>query len=179
MNYRKILYNPFVYVAGYQALIIGVIGVLLISILNYITGTHFNGLLNIDYAKDCDYWVYLVENILHFGLLSVFLYLYTRFFTATNVRLIDVVGTLLVARIPLIIVPLCRLFPYFESFVINSLTMYLLSIIYLVSLIWSTTLLYNAFKVSCNLKDSKLIITLITTLVLTEIFTKSILYLIL
>lgn len=179
MNYKNLLYNPFIYIAGYKALIIGTIGVITTSILAYITGTHFNGLLNVDYAKDCDYWVYLVENLLHFGLLSAFLYLYTRLFTTTNVRLIDIVGTILVARIPLIIVPLCRLLPYFESFVINSFTMYLLSGIYLMSLIWSITLLYNAFKISCNLKDSRLTFTLITTLVLSEIFTKSILYLIL
>lgn len=179
MNYSKLLYNPFEVIAGYRATAIGAVGLVATSCLAYLTGTHFNGLLNIDFAKDCDYWVFLSENLLHFGLLSSFLFLSTVLFTTTRVRLIDVLGTLLVARIPLIIAPLFRLVPFFESFVINSAAMYLMWSIYLISLIWSITLFYHAFKVSCNLKDSKLTITLIITLVLSEIFTKTILYLIL
>lgn len=179
MNRSSLLYNPFDNVAGLKALLIGLVGLTATSYLAYVTGTHFNGLLNIDFAKDCDYWVYLVENILSFSFLSTLLYLYTRLFTPTKVRLIDVVGMILVARIPLIIAPLFRLIPFFDSFVIHSFAMYLMVIIYISSLIWAITLFYHAIRVSCNIKDAKLTKTLIITLLLTEILTKISLFLIL
>lgn len=179
MKTNKFLYNPFEYIAGYKALFIGSVGLAFTSLLTFFTGTHFNGVLNIDFAKDCDYWVYLIENLLYFLILTTLLYLYTKLFTTTKVRLVDVAGMILVARIPLIIAPLFRLHPFFDSFVINSLAMYLIVVVYLTSLIWTIILLYHAFRVSCNLKDSKLTTTLIVTLLLTEVLTKTSLYLIL
>ena len=71
---RYLLYNPFKRIAGMKSFFIGFLGLLLTTYLAYKTGTHFNGLLNIDFAKDSDYWVYFVENCSHWIILSILLF---------------------------------------------------------------------------------------------------------
>lgn len=177
MNYN-ILYNPFTKIAGFSAMLIGVSGIAVTSYLAYLTGTHYNGFSHIDFASDSEFWVYLLENCSHALFLSTFLYLYTLLFTNTKVRIVDIIGTILVSRIPLIITPIIRTIPFFKSFVINSLTMYSLLAIYLISITWTIILLYNAYKVACNLKENKLIFSLLLTMAMAEISTKIILILI-
>jgi hypothetical protein len=175
---RYLLYNPFMRITGIKSFFIGFLGLLLTTYLAYKTGTHFNGLLNINFAKDSDYWIYLVENSSHWIILSILLLASGLILSKSKIRVIDIFGTALFSRIPLLIVPLIRTIPVFQSFVAQSSTMYLLIGIFLISLIWTILLLFNAFKVSCNLKNEKLIVSFIACLILSEVLTKIFLYLI-
>ena len=175
---QKILYNPFYYIAGTKSFLVGIVGLLLISYLAYYTGTHYNGILNIEFAKDSDLWVFLLENITFWFILSTLLYIAGIIFSESKIRPIDIYGTTLIARFPLLITPVIRIIPVFHSFVYKSVTMYLLICIYLVSLTWMVTLLLNAFKITCNLKNEKFIISFIVSILLSEILTKITLYLI-
>jgi hypothetical protein len=166
----KILYNPFILIAGMRSVLIGLSGLLLTSYLAYKTGTHFNGLLNIDFAKDSGFWIYLVENCSQWIILSILLFASGLILSKSKLRAIDIFGTTLFSRIPLIITPLIRILPIFQSFAFQSATMYLIIGIYLISLIWTIVLLLNAFKVSCNLKGEKLIISFIVCIILSEVF---------
>jgi hypothetical protein len=166
------LYNPFTRIAGLESLVIGFAGLLLVSFLSYQTGTHLNGLANIGFAKDSDFNFYLTEHLSNWISTSVFFYLSGLFLSKTKIRIIDVLGTSLLARIPLIIAPLIRLIPYFQSFLFQSWEMYLLDGIYLLSAIWTIVLLFNSYKISCNLKNEKLITSFIVSLIVSETITR-------
>ena len=68
------LYNPFTKIAGFKSFIIGLTGLLITTYFAFLSGTHFNGLLNIDFAKDADYWVFLTENLSSWLFISIFMY---------------------------------------------------------------------------------------------------------
>ena len=174
---NRFIFNPFVYIAGFKSLIIGLVGLCLTSFLAYITGTHFNGFIHVEFAKDCCFWVYLLENVIQWIAFSVVLYLAGLMLSKSKIRLIDVFGTILLSRIPLLIVPVFRLFPFFQSFVIFSTTMYLLVGVYIVSFIWFVVLSFNAYKISCNLKNDKLLFSFFACLVISEVLIKLVLYL--
>jgi hypothetical protein len=165
-------YNPFNQIAGIKSLNFGLVGLLIVTYLAYKTGTHFNGLLNIDLAKDSDYWVFITESFSNWVLISASMYISGLILSKSKLRVIDILGTTLLSRIPLIITPLVRIIPLFQSFVILSWQMYFIYGFYLISLVWTIILLFNAYKISCNLKDEKLIISFIICMILSEICTK-------
>src|ERR1035437_5077384 len=100
------LYNPFTKIAGLESFLLGFLGLFLTTYVAYKTGTHFNGLLNIDFAKDSDYWVFLTENVSNWIFLSFFMYLSGTILSKSKIRVIAILGTALLSRIPLIIAPL-------------------------------------------------------------------------
>lgn len=166
------LYNPFTQIAGFKALFSGLIGLLNTTLFAYITGTHFNGLLNIDLAKDSDYWVYLTENVSNWIFISFLMYLSGIILSRSKVRAIDILGTTLLSRIPLIIVPVIRTMPLFQSFAFQSWERLFLLGVYLISMIWTIALLFNAYKISSNLKNERLVVSFVVSLVISEICTK-------
>jgi len=169
------LINPFIRIAGYKSLIIGFAGLLLISFISFITGTHLNGLLDVSFAKDSKFIYYFLEHIIGWIAIFTFLFLSGIILSKTQFRLIDILGTTLLARLPLIIAPIIRLLPYFQSFVFQSWEMYFIYGVYLLSAIWTIVLLFNAFKISCNLKNERLIISFAVSMILSEITTQLIL----
>lgn len=174
----KYLYNPFVIIAGVNSLLIGLLGLLVTSYLSFLTGTHFSGLINVDFAKDSLFWIFLLENTAHWLVLSALFFVIGSVLSKSKVRAVDVFGTTIFSRIPLIITPLFRIIPYFQSFAFYSLAMYILISIYLISIIWTFVLLYNAFKISCNLKSQKLYIPFLFSIILSEVIIKTILYIV-
>ena len=173
---RQLLYNPFTYLAGFKSLIIGLIILIIISLLAYTTGTHYIGYININFAKDSPFWIYLVENAIHGISVSLVFYIAVLMLSKSRIRMVDIVGTILTSKIPLLIVPVIRLFHPFDSFSIFSAPMYLLIVIYLISIIWSVTLMFNAFRISCNLKQDKLILSFIIGLVISDAITQKPIY---
>jgi hypothetical protein len=168
----KFFYNPFGQIAGLASLIIGLIGLFIVTYLAYITGTHFNGLLNIDFAKDSAYWVFITESLSSWIFTTFFMYISGLILSKSKLRFIDILGTILMSRIPLVFAPLIRIIPLFQSFVIRSWQMYFIIGFYLASVVWTVILLFNAYKISCNLKSGKLIVSFIISLILSEICTK-------
>ena len=168
----RFLYNPFTQIAGLPSFIIGVAGFFLTTYMAFKTGTHFNGLLNIDFARDSDYWVFLTENLTGWLFISVFLHLSGFILSKSKIRAIDTFGTALLSRIPLVLTPFIRIIPMFQSFVIHSWEMYFVIGFYLISMIWTIILLFNAFRISCNLKNERLLISFFVSLILAEVCTK-------
>lgn len=172
------LYNPFTQIAGFKSLIIGLIGLLITTYLAFKTGTHFktatyfSDLFGIDFAKDSDYWIFLMESLSNWLLISTFLYISGLILSKSKIRVIDILGTTLLSLIPLIITPLIRMLPVFQSFMYQSWQRDTIEGVYLISLIWTIILLFYAFKISCNLKNERLIISFIISIVLSEICTK-------
>ncbi len=175
----KLLFNPFTRIAGTKSLIVGLIALLITSFLAYLTGTHFYGFYIIN-AKNSDFWVYLVENISNWLFISVFLFVSGLIFSKSKIRAIDIFGTTLLSMIPLIIVPVVRLIPGLQTFATQSFARYAFGLVSIIAVIWTISLLFNAYKVSSNLKNEKLIISFIVCLVLallgTQMFLRLVIY---
>lgn len=165
------LINPYYRIAGFKSLLVGFIGLLLLSFASFKTGTHFYGFSNIDFAKDSFFVFYALEHAISWLVFAVFAFLLGLFLSKSSVRAIDFLGTSLLARIPLIITPIIRITPIFQSFLFHSFEMYFIIVVYLISLAWTIVLLFNGYKISSNLKSNRLIISFIIVLVISEIIT--------
>ncbi len=173
----QILYNPFIYIAGYKSLLFGSAIILLTSLLAWITGTHQTGLLQFRLASDTPFVYYLLDHSINWVLTFLFLFLAGIIFSQSSIRVIDIAGTSAMARAPLILLPLIRFIPAFKSFMAGfNWHLLTLFILYVIVVIWCIALLYNAFKISCNITGQKRIILFIGSMILSETGTQLILF---
>lgn len=148
-----LLYNPFTKIAGYEALVLGVVIHLLVTWLASLTGTHMIGYTDITLASDAPFWFFLAEMSAHAVITVLIIGTAGLVLAHSRFRWIDVMGTVLLSRAPLVLAPLVRLFPPFKSFFVLSPVFYLINLAFIIAVIWSIALLYHAFKVSCNPKS--------------------------
>lgn len=171
-------YNPFDRLNGPVAALVGAVGLLLCSWLCYITGTHLNGFLNINFASDSPWQYYLTENITHLVFVSLFLAAAGLLFGKSRFRVVDLAGFVLLARLPLLLTPMVRWIGAIRTFPLLSWATAVLAIIFLLSAIWTITLTYQGFRVACNMKGKSLTLSFILSLLLAEAATKILIYLI-
>ena len=113
------LINPYYRIAGFKSLLVGFIGLLLLSFASFESGTHFYGLSNIDFAKDSRFVFYIFEHLISWIVFAVLAFFFGLSLSKSHVRAIDFLGTSLLARVPLIIAPMLRFIPSFQSFVFS------------------------------------------------------------
>jgi hypothetical protein len=166
---KQTLYNPFLYLAGVKSLVIGIVVLLSISFFSYLSGTHYWGIIIPYFAKDNTFLYYLSEHFIHWIVLSIFLFVSGNIFSKSKIRFVDVLGTQAIAFIPFVLVPLVRLLPPFGSFYFFSIYTFILYGLHVITVIWSVALMFNAYRVTCNVKKANLTISFIGTLFLAEI----------
>ena len=168
---NRYLFNPYTRVAGLKSLAVGIVGLAAIAYVSFKTGTHQHGLLVINFANDSTLTSYALEHIISWFSFALPAFIIGSIISKTRVRAMDFLGTSLMARLPLIVVPALRFVPIFHSFAFLSAEMLVLVCIYIVMLIWTAALLFNGFKVSSNLKSNKLVLSFILSMVISEIIT--------
>ena len=167
ISIKKLLFNPFEYIAGTKALIIGSFVILVGSALNYFANRPFTDIIDWGLLRT------ILESVAGWILFSLLLFIIGLIFSKSKIRFVDVLGTQALARIPNFVVILVTFIPIFKNFVkfliwktlgkgeaiemttlgiVFSLFIY---IIVFAALIWSLVLMFNAFKVSTNLKGEK------------------------
>jgi hypothetical protein len=166
---KQSLYNPFIYIAGVRSLLLGGCALLLLSFVCYLSGTHYLGLVMPVFAKDATFPYYLSENLLHWLVLSILMFISGKIFSKSRIRLVDVLGTQALALLPFIILPILRLLPPFESFYIFSVYTIILFTLHVAAVIWSVALMFNAYKVTCNVRSDSRIISFIVTIFIAQI----------
>lgn len=186
---KTLLFNPFIKIAGAKALGIGLIFIIISSILAYLFQTHFDGVLDAHFGEITQWWIPLAENGIN--ILSVFVILYpmAALLTKGRIRWIDILGTTVLARFPLILMPLGNIgstmqhmgeeflknkgeMPEFNFSTGQLIFIIVFTIFSIALLVWYVALLFKAYKVSSNLKQGKLIISFIAGLLLAEIISK-------
>lgn len=186
-NFTELLINPFNKIAGTKALLIGLalfITTIIIAQLHHIV---FIGVISIKLSNQP------LSNALIFGLSGlllfiVLLYIIGRLLSKSSIRIIDIAGTLSLAKAPLLLIVLIYTIPLVMKGTIEVTSSLLSSthtslpspenyvffgifiIVILISSIWMLVLSYNAFNVSCNVKGIKSIVSFIAAIVLAEIF---------
>ena len=169
-NKVKLIVNPFIRIAGGQALIWGFLGLIVSTLLCWISGYHYHGLLHFGPAPNPAWWCYLAEHLIVWLIPALLFYLVGLFLSHSRNRVIDVLGTVLFAQLPLLGMNLISLLPAMrmmsqmnmnmspeemlaQPYFILAMILTLLGLPFLIlTLIW----MFNALKVSCNLKQWKL-----------------------
>lgn len=168
-NKVKLIVNPFIRIAGGQALIWGFLGLIVSTLLCWISG-HYHGLLHFGPAPNPAWWCYLAEHLIVWLIPALLFYLGGLFLSHSRIRVIDVLGTVLFAQLPLLGMNLISLLPAMrmmsqmnmnmspeemlaQPYFVLAMILTLLGLPFLIlTLIW----MFNALKVSCNLKQWKL-----------------------
>lgn len=170
---KTILFNPFKKIAGGRALALGGAIMAITAVIAYFSHCHFDGVLDAHVGHASPMYVYFLESIISWIFTVAAFYIAGRLFSSSDIRLIDVAGTIALARYPF-------LFIAAASFLVPELTLdtfdvsmqlIVASFIMLLGVIWFVALLYNAVMVSCNFKTNKAVI-FIVTLIIAEVVSK-------
>jgi len=172
--------NPFYRIAGLQAFLLGLLFVFLMGIIGRYSNVCFDGVFDMHLVPQMTF--YRSFSLLTIDLFCVVSVMWiTGLIISKSFRFLDILGTMTLAKAPFIILALTGFFiksidlkellptPHLNSALISLIVIALLSI---PVLIWTITLMYNALKISCDVKGTKLNISFIIALIVSEIVSK-------
>lgn len=183
------LINPFKYIAGGLSLFAGLAVLIATALLGYLSHTHFPDLISVKVGVSFPAWYYLIQSLINWLVFSLLLWLCAIIASKSSVRAIDIFGTQALARSPYLLASLTgfskapELYGKYvlwknlqigepvEITTMASITSVLFIIITIILTIWMVTLMYNAFRVSSNLKGMKLNLIFIVVFVVSAITT--------
>jgi len=189
--------NPFTFVAGGTALIIGLAAILVVALIGAVSNTHFDGLLDIHTGAPAPAWLFVAEGLIDWLSLSLALAVLGIIVARSRFRIVDLLGTQALARWPgllvvtlLLISPLRNAFNKLVASVLKSstsgapsgigaadvLVLGVVSLAVLLAVIWTVILMYHSYAVSCGVKGARAIVSFIVGLIAAEILSKFVLY---
>lgn len=165
------IFNPFHWIAGSQALSIGIVGMLIIALLSSYSGVFFDGAIDIHLSTTKgNFPLHLYFQMSTWLLFSLLIYIAIRICSSTTPRVIDVLGTVAMSQLPLVLASLWGLAPFAKvgefdpTMNLEQLTAYLSEnilplslniVVMMIIILWSLILKYNAFAVCGNAKGGK------------------------
>lgn len=186
------VFNPFKYVAGMRSLILGLAFILATSILGFFSQTYFPDVISVKIGADRSFFNSIIQNFLNWFVVSTLFYLASIILSKSKIRIIDIFGTQALARFPYLFMALTGFSESMDAFGNHLLWKYLqsgepieismiqkvmaISLMFVSALltVWMVILMYNAFKVSANLKGPKLIWAFITVMILSMVILSNI-----
>jgi hypothetical protein len=188
-DWRRWLFNPFYYIAGWQALVLGLIAMFAASFIGALSRSHFDGVLDFHTGAATPLWVYPVENLINWLSLATPLMLAGRLISTSRPRAIDVFGTQALARFPTVLTALAALLPGYQRqvsrFMLLDMTIHpadaimfgITALVVLIAIVWMVALMYRGFAVSCNVRGGGAIGVFIVSLLVAEAVSKFLLVL--
>ncbi len=182
---KKLIFNPFVKIAGLQALSFGALFIIGGALLAGFFNARFDGVLDLHFAPLKNFNQPLIDQILVWVSLVIVFYPLSLILGAKPI-FIDIAGTFALARLPFAFIPLVNATGFLSEFSekmksidmanpvlpISGLEIPLfigLILVILVFMIWLVILYFNAFKTSTNLKGNRLIYSFISGILVAEI----------
>lgn len=174
-------WNPFEKLAGFRALAIGAVGIMVSVFMGTMFNARFDGLLNLHFVANANLWLVLADQIINLLSISICFYIISMVLSLGKVRFIDVLGCNAFALSPMAILPVVNISGYWSDLSVEisgkpDMTPRILSnldtgvmiftvTIALIVLIWHILWLYNAYKVASGFKGKKLLYSFIAGLV--------------
>jgi hypothetical protein len=184
-----LLFNPFFYIAGAQALLLGIIAIVLTSLIGSFGNAHFDGVLDSHVGAAAPLWVFFAEGFIDWLCLTLVLWVCGKIISKTMFRAVDIIGTQALARWPALFISLLALPPAFQKFStellaqiqqgnynfnVQHLSIFLMLVVAMVPfVVWMVRLMYKSFSVVCNVSGGKAIGTFIVGLLVAEILAKA------
>jgi len=186
------LFNPFKFVAGYKALLSGLVIILLSGLIASFGNAHFDGVLDVHTGLESPLWFFFAEGLINWVCMAVPLFFFGLIVSRTSFRMIDVLGTQALARGPYLIAALAmlpdanrrfgeyltaRLTQAAPAVAINYADVLIFAfalIVIILMAVWMVALMYVAYTLSCNIKGAKAVITFILSLIGAEVLSKAV-----
>jgi len=180
----RLLMNPYTRIAGLSAFGLGMIFMVLIGFFGAANGVVFDGVLDMHFPGK----VTLLNSFLYLAidLVSLILVMFIAgLFVSKTFRFVDILGTMTLSKAPFLILALVAYFvtvPDMKdilkdpNIIFQSVSFLVILILSLPIIIWNITLIYNAFKVSCDVKGTTLNLNVIYGLLLSEVISKALIY---
>jgi hypothetical protein len=181
---RTWLFNPFYFVAGGEALGIGLVIMFAAAANGALSDSHFDGVLDFHSGAPAPLWVFPIEVLVDWLNLGLFLWVAGLAISKSHIRAVDVFGTQALARTPTLAMAAAAMLPgfqeqterlkqmNFEMVPADTAQFAFVGFIVIVMLIWMIYLMYRAFAVSCNVKGIAAVGVFIVALLLAEISSK-------
>lgn len=183
MKFLYFLANPFHKITGIQAVLIGIVVVLLTSYLGFLGNQYYiNPLQTVDASINAhprvaySFWLVLYQNVICCLILSLLYFTFAKIFQKKSLRSIDFLGMVAVARFPIlvnaiVVLAVQKFWPNFIAARYVHLHFSWLDMFFtfqnLIIGLWLLILYFNAQKVASGLTGSKLWISVIGTFILT------------
>jgi len=174
-----LLINPFTRIAGWQAFGLGLVFISLMGFLGASTGIAFDGVFDMHMFENTVQQSFM---FLAIDMVSLVLVMWAvGLVLSNNFRFIDILGTMTLAKAPFV---LLAIFGYFTTapnmneimkdpyVILQNTTFMIMMVLSLPVMIWSIALMFNALKISCDLKGSTLTIAFIVGIFVSEIIAK-------
>ena len=174
----KFLINPFERIAGWQALTIGIAVMALTAVVGKINHVAFDGALD-SHPGTFSLSISFIMQVVAFISIFLSMWLAGVLFSKAKLRAIDIAGTMALARAPMLLFAVVCFLPIAPASLYDIPNLIISNIINIPLLIWMVALMYNAYSVSCHLKGSRAVISFIGAVIVAEILSKLILYLLL
>ncbi|MCY4635910.1 MAG: hypothetical protein OXG04_15625 [Acidobacteria bacterium] len=185
MNLARWLFNPFIRIAGGQALAIGLTVIVASGLVAAAGGVHFDGLLDFHPGYRVSFWVPVVEGLVNWSVSSVLLVLVSLLVAPRTVRLVDIAGTQALARAPLLLAALaCVPAPVRDAnaeavaavvdgrMVTPTVATLVAGLLAGTCAIWMVWLMWKAFSVSCNQRGGRAVAIFVAAIIAGETATK-------
>lgn len=183
------LFNPFHYVAGFQALAAGLLAIVATAILGWAGRLHTDGVLDLHFGPAVPLGIFVAEGLIAWLSLALVL-LPVGLAMSRRFRAIDVFGTTALARWPILLcvgpallpgVRRCGVFLTAKvtggksdvvcgAFDLSAFVAF--TLLGLVAVVWLTVLSYRAFAVSCNLHGARAVVAFVVAMIVAEVISK-------
>jgi len=186
----KWIYNPFEQLAGWRAFFIGLMILCIATVIGYFGNTVFYG-ISIKAVPSVTWGKTIFLQSMGLGVTVLAMWI-TALLSAKHVRFQDILGTVTLAKYPLILAAIMflalskrlneisdmfmsagsiqNMIEIAQSLRISDYILFMvMAIISILILVWTIALLFNAFRVSTNLKGSKCTALFIVALLISEI----------
>ena len=169
----KLLINPFERIAGWQALGIGVFIMALTAVLGKVNDVAFDGALDV-HAVQHGFAAAFAMQAVNLTVLFLTMWLAGVCFSKSKIRIVDVAGTMALARVPMFLLVIICFLPIVPVDVLSIPRMAVFGLVTIITIIWTITLMYNAYTTSCHIKGSRGVVSFIGALLVAEVISKCI-----
>lgn len=180
------IFNPFTRVAGWQALGFGMLAMAAAAALAIPSKLRFDGVLDAHFYANVVWWQPFADQLINWLTLTILFTLAAFIIGKSHFRLIDIAGTLALARAPMLVASLAGLPGIVSSFfteipqITSKAVLAMPSFWLVVSLallmvwatVWSAILIYNAWSISAHVKGTRAGFSYAICLILAEIGSK-------
>ena len=166
---KKLLINPFERIAGWKALAIGLFFISLTAILGNMNNLLFDRITYLTIRPHTLGMAFYAQGI-NWIIVSLVMLIAGKIFSKSKIRIIDIAGTMALSRAPLLLIVLAGFLPFFSNIISDLYKLIFFSLLCVIpSIIWTVALMYRAYSVSCNLKETRGVLSFVGALITAEI----------
>ena len=97
-NLSQWFFNPFRFIAGFKALLLGLAIILISAFVGSFSNTHFDGVLDVHTGLEAPLWLFFAEGLINWICMVIPLFFFGLIVSRSSFRRIDVFGTQALAR---------------------------------------------------------------------------------